>query len=512
MTETEHSTRPHRRRRDAPAAVRAIDYAHLANRLPRAEVFSADRIAAIHETALRVLEELGIRVLLPEARDLYRAAGAPVDEDSQMVRIGRDIVAEALRTVPARFTLHGGAPGRDIEIGGDALFFTAGAGCPNITDLDRGRRPGTMADFTDFIKVQHGFDILPKLTAWVEPQDVPIAVRHLETTRAQLLLSDKVPFVFARGQGQVEDCFAMIRIARGLDEASFRDRPSTLTIINTNSPRQIDKPMARGIIDFALWGQVCVVSPFCLAGAMAPITIAGALTLSHAECLAGIVLGQLARPGAPMMYGAFSSNVDMRSGAPAFGTPEHIKTNIAAGQLARHVGMPWRVSTGSASNAPDVQGAQETLLGLWGALLAGGNMVTHAAGWLEGGLTISQEKFITDIEALQVVAEVMQPVACGPDELGFKAIAEVQPGGHFFAARQTMERYATAFYEPFVWDWSNFGQWAEAGSRTATERARDIWHQRLAAYAPPPVDPGMRENLDDFEARRRSEGGAPPLD
>ncbi len=369
-----------------------------------------------------------------------------------------------------------------------------------------------MADFTDFIKVQHGFDILPKLTAWIEPQDVPIAVRHLETTRAQLTLSDKVPFVFARGRGQVEDGFAMIRIARGLDEAAFRDRPSTITIINTNSPRQIDKPMARGIIDFALWGQVCVVSPFCLAGAMAPITIAGALTLSHAECLAGVALGQLARPGAPMMYGAFSSNVDMKSGAPVFGTPEHIKTNFAAGQLARHVDMPWRVSTGSASNAPDVQGAQETLLGLWGALLAGGNMITHAAGWLEGGLTISQEKFITDIEALQVVAEVMQPVACGPDELGFEAIAEVQPGGHFFAAKQTMERYATAFYEPFVWDWANFGQWADSGSRTATERARDIWHQRLAAFTPPPIDPGIAEALGDYVARRKAEGGAPPLD
>ena len=475
-------------------------------------MLSSDNVAAIHDAALRVLEELGIRVLLDEARRRYRAAGATVDEVSQMVRLDRGMVAEALAAAPACFTLAGGSPERDLPIGGDAMFFMPGGGCPNVTDLGRGRRPGTMADFIAFTKLHQGFDILPKLGAWIEPQDVPVAVRHLETTRAQLTLSDKAPFVFARGTGQVRDGFEMIRIARGIGEEEFRARPCTMTVINTNSPRQIDRPMAQGIIDFAEWGQVCVITPFCLAGAMAPITVAGALTLSHAECLAGVVLSQITRPGAPVMYGAFASNVDMRSGAPAFGTPEHMKANFAAGQLARHVGMAWRCSAGAASMAPDVQGAQETLLSLWSAILAGGNMITHTAGWLEGGLTISYEKFITDIEALQVIAEAMQEVPCGPDEIGLDAIAEVAPGGHFFAARQTMERYATAFYEPLVWDWSNFGQWTEAGARTATERAHEIWQRRLADYEPPPVDAGVIEALDEFVARRKAEGGASPLE
>jgi trimethylamine---corrinoid protein Co-methyltransferase len=391
-------------------------------------------------------------------------------------------------------------------------MFSAGAGCPNITDIGRGRRPGTLADYIETAKLQQSFEILPKLSATIEPQDVPVETRHLEVMRIQLTLSDKVPFVFARGRGQVLDAFEMMRIARGMDGETFRATPQTFTVINTNSPRQLDRPMTQGIIDFAEWGQPTVITPFCLLGAMAPITIAGALTLSHAEALAGIALAQIVRPGAPVVYGSFASNVDMKSGAPAFGTPEHIKSNFGAGQLARHIGLPWRSAAGTASNAPDVQGDYETQLALWGAVLAGANMVFHACGWLEGGLTHSLEKFITDIEAMQTIAEVMQPVACGPDEIGFGAIAEVAPGGHFFAATQTMERYRTAFYEPLVSDWSNFGQWTEAGSQTATERAHGIWQRRLDEFEPPPVDPGVAEALDAFVARRTAEGGASPMD
>jgi trimethylamine--corrinoid protein Co-methyltransferase len=202
----------------------------------------------------------------------------------------------------------------------------------------------------------------------------------------------------------------------------------------------------------------------------------------------------------------------MKSGAPAFGTPEHIKSNFGAGQLARHIGLPWRSAAGTASNAPDVQGDTETQLALWGCVLAGANMIFHACGWLEGGLSHSLEKFITDIEAMQTIAEVMQPVACGPDEIGFDAIAEVEPGGHFFAAAQTMDRYRTAFYEPLVANRSNFGQWTEAGSKTATERAHDIWKRKLAEFEPPPVDPAMADALDDFVSRRSAEGGASPMD
>jgi trimethylamine--corrinoid protein Co-methyltransferase len=512
MSEAGHRTARRGRRSAADVPARKVSYHPIFNPLPHPEVFSADQVTSIHDTALRVLEELGIRVLHDEGRRRFRAAGATVDDDSQMVRIDRGLVAEALETAPTRFTVAGGRPGRDVPIGGDSLFFAAGAGCPNITDLERGRRPGTLADFIETTKLQQSFDILPKLAPAIEAQDVAVALRHLVTMRHQLALSDKVPFVFARGQGQTLDSFEMLRIGRGVDAESFRQTPHTFTVINTNSPRQLDKPMTQGIIDFAEWGQPTVITPFCLLGAMAPITIAGALTLSHAEALAGITLAQIVRPGAPVVYGSFASNVDMKSGAPAFGTPEHIKSNFGAGQMARHIGLPWRSAAGTASNAPDVQGATETQLALWGAVLAGANMVFHAAGWLEGGLTHSLEKFITDIEAMQTIAEAMQPVACGADEIGFDAIAEVEPGGHFFAATQTMARYQTAFYEPLVSDWSNFGQWTEAGAKTATERAHEIWKRRLAEFEPPPIDPGIADALDDFVARRTAEGGASPMD
>jgi len=512
MTDSGH--RPTRRGRRAAAAtpVRSVSYHPIYNRLPHPQVFSADQVASIHDTALRVLEELGIRVLHAEGRRRLRQAGAQVDEDSQMVRIDRGLVAAALETAPSRFTIAGGGPGRDIPVGGDSLFFAAGAGCPNITDLERGRRPGTLSDFIETTKLQQSFEILPKLAPAIEPQDVPVTLRHLETMRLQLTLSDKAPFVYARGQGQVLDSFEMLRIARGIDAEAFRRTAYTSTVINTNSPRQLDAPMTQGIIDFAEWGQPTVITPFCLLGAMAPITIAGALTLSHAEALAGIVLAQIVRPGAPVVYGSFASNVDMKSGAPVFGTPEHIKSNFGAGQLARHIGLPWRSAAGTASNVADVQGACETQLALWGAVLAGANMVFHACGWLEGGLTHSLEKFITDIEAMQTIAEVMQPVAAEADEIGFEAITEVEPGGHFFAASQTMERYRTAFYEPLVADWSNFGQWSEAGAKTATERAHGIWKRRLAEFEPPPVDAGVAGALDEFVARRKAEGGSSPMD
>ena len=224
-------------------------------------------------------------------------------------------------------------------------------------------------------------------------------------------------------------------------------------------------------IDFAAHGQLMIVTPFTLAGAMAPVTIPGALTLAHAEALFGIALTQMVRAGAPVMYGSFTSNVDMKSGSPAFGTPEYTKAAFGAGQLARRIRVPWRCSSATASNAPDAQAAYESQMSLWGALLGGCHFMLHAAGWLEGGLTASFEKFILDVEMLQMFAELFQPVPASSDDLGIEAVAEVGPGGHFFSAAHTMQRYRDAFYSPLVSDWRNYGQWFDAGAKTATELA-----------------------------------------
>jgi trimethylamine--corrinoid protein Co-methyltransferase len=304
----------------------------------------------------------------------------------------------------------------------------------------------------------------------------------------------------------------MLRIARGVDEETFRDNVYAYTIINTNSPRTLDVPMAQGLIDFARAGQLSIVTPFTLMGAMAPITVAGAITLSHAECLAAITLTQLARPGAPVCYGTFTSNVDMKSGAPAFGTPTHFQASLAAGQMARMLGLPWRSAAGSASNLNDVQAANENQLGLWGCLLAGATVIIHSAGWLEGGLSVSYEKIITDVEVLNMVAELCAGNKAGADEIGFaNALSQVAPSGHFFAAPQTMERYTTEFYEPIVHDYANFGTWTDRGARDASTRATDVWEAILAEPELSMTPPDRMAELDAFIARRTKEGGAPPV-
>jgi len=345
-----------------------------------------------------VLEKLGIKVLLPEARRILKAAGAIVDDATEMVFIGREIVNAALATAPKSIPVLAGDREKDILLAPGKIVFQPGAGAPHATDLERGRRPGTLSDFRELVKLTQHFDVLHMVPPIVEPQDVPIHLRHYETARAQLVLSNKVPFIFSRGTPQVEESFEMIKDFRGISDDEFAANSHCYTIINTNSPRQLDIPMAQGLIDFAKAGQVSVVTPFTLMGAMAPITVAGAITLSHAEALAAIALTQLVKPGAPVTYGTFTSNVDMKSGAPAFGTPEHFRASLAAGQLARKIGLPWRSATGSAANTNDAQAANETQLGLWGCLLAGATVNIHSAGWLEGGLTVSYEKFVTDCE------------------------------------------------------------------------------------------------------------------
>ncbi|WP_299617925.1 trimethylamine methyltransferase family protein [Pelagibius sp.] len=503
-----------RQRRDKAGTLghspRTRHYRQLVNPLLHQPAFSDDRVAAIHETALRVLEELGIKVLHAGAREHFRKAGAAVDESSLMVRLDRGLIAQALESAPGLVELQGATPDRRVLLGGKHLAFTAVGGPPHITDIDRGKRNGSLEDHRNLIKLSQHFDVIHMQQVNVEAQDLPTHLRHLRVSESQLSLSDKPIFIFSRGTPQVRDCFHLVRLARGLDAERFAQAPYCYTVINTNSPRQLDIPMCQGIIDFAAAGQLAVITPFTLSGAMAPVTIAGALTLQHAEALAGIALSQIVRPGAPVVYGSFTSNVDMKSGAPAFGTPEFVKGAFGAGQLARHIGLPWRGSAATASNAPDEQAVYEFLMSAWGSLLGGVNLMLHSAGWLEGGLTASMEKFILDVEMLQILAEALDPLNASDEEIGFDAIAEVAPGGHFFAAQHTMQRYQSAFYEPLVSDWRNFGQWSEDGAKTATQRANQLWKSILRDFEPPPMDPARLEAMRDFVTRRTSEGGAPP--
>jgi len=490
---------------------RTRSYRHLRNPFEPMRVFSDDQVAAMHEAALSMLETQGMKVLSADARKLYRQAGAEVDEATLVVRLDRQLVTESLKQAPRDFTLHSVDPERHVPLSPGCVAFAPTSGPPNIMDTERGRRSGTLEDFTNMVKLCQNFEVIHVLGGTTEPQDIPVHIRHLAVTRAQLLYSDKIPLVFSRGRKQVADNFELIRLAHGISQEEFRSRPYTYTVINTNSPLQLDIPMADGIIDFAAAGQVLIITPFTLAGAMAPVTIAGALTLAHAEALAGLTLAQIVRPGAPIVYGSFTSNVDMKSGSPAFGTPEYVKAAFGAGQMARYLGLPWRSSNATASNTPDAQSVYESQMSLWGALFGGCNFILHAAGWLESGLTTSYEKFILDIEMLQMFAEIFQPVGATPADLALDAVAEVGPGGHFFGCAHTMERYRSAFYAPLVSDWRNYGSWADDGAKTATERASAIWRNSLAQYVAPKRDPAILEALEAYISRRTDEGGAPPI-
>ncbi|MEO1331206.1 MAG: trimethylamine methyltransferase family protein, partial [Pseudomonadota bacterium] len=405
----------------ARPSVRQVDYHTLRNPFPPVPVFTEDRIEAMHGAALDILEELGVKILSPEARALFAAAGAKVDEPSETVQIGREIIEEALRTAPRSIRARAGAAHRVLTLELGALTIQAGGGAPHATDLERGRRPGSLRDFEELTRLIHGFDVLQMMGPSVEPQDVAPAIRHYAVTRSMMRMTDKFPFIFSRGSDQVRDAQEIIRIARGISPEAFAAEVWCYTIINTNSPRTIDLPMAQGLMDFARSGQMSIVTPFCLMGAMAPASVAGALVLSHAEALSAIALTQLAKPGAAVCYGAFASNVDMKSGAPAFGTPEQVKANLGAGQLARKLGLPWRCAAGCAANVNDAQAAHETQMSAWSAILAGCTVMLHGAGWLEGGLTNSYEKLITDLEAMQIFAELCAPTPADDAALALDA-------------------------------------------------------------------------------------------
>ena len=469
------------------------------------ELLSAEQIEAIHLTSLRILENLGMEVMSARALAILRSAGAEVDEATRIVRLDRGLVESALKTAPASFTLTPRNAAKRVIMGGNHINFGLVAGPPNVHDFERGRRPGNYQDYCDFIRLAQYFNAIQLIGNQVcAPIELPANSRHLDTYRANLLYSDQVFHCTAIGAGRALDGIHMMAIARGLDLEQMAASPGVITIISVNSPRRFDDAMADGLIAMAEHGQAVVVTPFTLMGAMAPVSLAAALAQQNAEALFGVVLAQAVRPGTPVMYGAFTSNVDMRSGAPAFGTPENAKANIASGQLARRYRLPYRTSNASASNVADAQGAYETEMSLWGAILGHGNLVYHAAGWQEGGLTASFEKLVLDVEMLQMMIEFLKPIIVDEAELGYDAIKGVATGGHFFGEPHTMERYEHAFYRPLISNWQSHENWQLAGAKDATQRATDIWKRALKDYEEPAMAADVREALDAYVERRRA--------
>ena len=476
--------------------------------VPTLDVLEPGQVDAIHEASLRVLEGLGIEFMGAAARQTLRDGGAEVDDASGLVRIPRELVDRALETAPERFTVTPRNDARRLDLGGDRVAFGLVAGPPWVQDAVGGRRTGNLDDYRRLLQLAQSFDVIHFVgNQPTAPVELPAETRHLDCYLANLTLTDRVYHCTAIGRERALDGIAMMAIARGRTLADVVDDPCVLTIVNVNSPRRFDEAMSDGLQTMAEHGQPVVVTPFTLMGAMTPVTLAAALVQQNAEALAGVVLTQLTRRGAPVVYGAFTSNVDLRSGAPAFGTPENARATLAAGQLARRYGLPYRASNASASNAVDAQAAYESQTSLWSAVLGGAHLVYHGAGWMEGGLTASFEKVVLDVELLQMIARTIAPFDVSPAELesGLDALAEVATGGHFFGAAHTLARYETAFYAPLLSDWQNYESWQERGSKTATERATEIWQRTLEEYELPPLDASVRQALEEYVVRRKKE-------
>lgn len=482
----------------------------LRNYLAPVEPLTSEQLLSIHESSLVLLEEIGIEFMGSSARALFSTSGADVAEGTGLVRIPREMVQAALRTAPSTITITPRNKARQLIVGQDYISFGLVAGPPNVHDCVNGRRPGNYADYVSIIKLAQSFDIIHFIgNQPISPIELPAETRHLDCYRANLIYSDRVYHCTAIGRARALDGIEMMAISRGITVEAMKDSPGVITIISVNSPRRFDEAMTDGLMTMSEFGQVVVVTPFTLMGAMTPVTLAAALTQQNAEALAGIVLTQLVRSGSPVVYGAFTSNVDMRSGAPAFGTPENAKATMAAGQLARHYNLPYRASNASASNTVDAQAAYESQMSIWSSMLGHANLVYHGAGWMEGGLTASFEKIILDVEMLQMMAQTVQPIRVDAEEIGLDAIAGVPAGGHFFGAPHTMARYETAFYQPLLSNWQNYESWKLAGGLDTTQRATAIWQHALKVYEEPILDASIREHLDDFVARRKMEVNLP---
>ena len=497
--------RGHREKRVANR-IEQLPWRDVVNPYGPTAVVGDEQMERIIDGALTVLETQGMRFLEAGSRKQLAAEGADVDEATMMVRFDRHLVKEKLALAPAKFGLRARNPAHNLVVGGDHIIFASVGGPAFCSDLDKGRRPGTYAEMCDYMRLVQSLNIVHQEGGGAfEAMDLPGGSRHLDLYLAQIRLTDKNCQSYALGGMRSKDSIEMACIALETDRGGLMTDPALLGIINTNSPMQLDIPMTEAVQELAGAGQVCCITPFTLAGSMSPATLAGTLVQQTAEVLAVATYAQIVRPGAPVMYGSFASNVDMRSGSPALGTPEYTKAAQASGQIARHLGLPFRSSNTTVSNCIDGQAVYESEMSLWGSIMGGANLVNHAAGWLEGGLTASFEKLILDAEMLQMMAEYLRPIEVTDDELALDAIAEVGPGGHHFGTSHTLARYESAFYSPIMSNRQNFEAWQQAGSIDAGTRANAIWKQLLQEYTQPDLDPAIDEALVDYVDRRKLE-------
>jgi trimethylamine--corrinoid protein Co-methyltransferase len=476
------------------------------NAMPRYEILSEDAMDVLDRGWRRLVTEIGIEFLLPEAVEIFRQNGQTV-EDENRVKLDPEFVLEQVAKAPREFELQARNPERSVTIGGQNMVFSAVYGCPFIREGDV-RRDATMNDFENLVKLSHSFDELDSPGGTIcEPNDTPLDSRHLDMVFALQTLSDK-PYMGSVTSGpNAADTIRMSEILFGGREAIERT-PASISLINVNSPLRFDDRMLGALVEYTRANQPVIVTPFLLMGAMSPVSLPSALVQQMAEALAGIALVQLIRPGAPVVFGSFLSNTDMQSGSPSFGTPESAIGLLCTGQIARHYGLPFRGGGAlTSSQTVDAQAAYEAAMTLWPTFLAGTNFVMHSAGWLESGLVSCYEKFIVDVELLRMLHHVFQPLNINEETLAFSAHQEVGQGGHFLGAVHTLERFRECFYRPLLSSTENYERWNRLGGRDAAARATEISEKTLEEYVEPEMDQGLKDELKSYVDRRRTELG-----
>ncbi|MBD3948126.1 trimethylamine methyltransferase family protein [Nocardioides ganghwensis] len=475
------------------------------NTMPRYEVLSEDAMATLDQGWRKLMTEIGVEFMDERALELFRRAGQRVEGNT--VFLDPDFVLEQVAKAPREFDVQARNPANSIHIGGDSMAFGAVYGPPFVRQGDV-RRDATMEDFRSFTKLAQSFAVLDSAGGVIcEPNDTPLDSRHLDMTYALQTLTDKVYMGNVVSGVNAADTIAMTSILFGSREA-IEETPATISLINCNSPLRWDDRMLEAQFEYSAAGQPVVLTPFILMGAMSPVTIPAALVQQIVEALSGIALSQLVRPGTPVIFGSFLSNIDMQSGSPTFGTPESGIGLLCTGQIARHFGLPFRTGGGlTSSQVADAQAGYEALMTLMPTFLAGANWVMHSAGWLEGGLVAGYEKFIVDIELLQMLRHEFTPLEIDEESMAFGAHEEVGHGGHFLGAMHTMERFRTCFYRPLLSSSENYERWMRNGGHDANERATVAYQKALEEYEQPALDDAVREELEDYVIRRRAELG-----
>ncbi len=496
-------------RQAARLAAQIEQAAYLTRSIAPYELLSEDGLATLEHNADTILEEVGVVVRdYPSALDRFRDAGADVVDDGTegpRVRFPRGLCRSIVQSsAPAEYVQHARNPARDCRIGGPYTVFAPNYGSPFVHDLDAGRRYATLADFENFVKLTYTSPHLHHSGGTVcEPVDVPVNKRHLDMVYAHLRWSDKPFMGSVTAASRAADSVELARIGFGGD---LGDRTVMTSLINASSPLVWDATMLGSAEVYARHNQASVITPFILAGAMAPVTVAGVAAQTLAEALAGMAFTQLVRPGAPVVFGSFASSLSMQTGAPTFGTPEPSLVLYVVAQLARRLGVPFRSGGAlTASKIPDAQAAYESANTLQATLLGGVNFVLHTAGWLEGGLAIGYEKFVLDEDQAGMLATFAAGVDLSPNGQALDSIRSHTPGEHFLGTDHTLANFETAFYRSATADNSSYEQWLEEGSRDAAQRANSTWKERLASYEPPPIDTAIDEELRDYIARRKAE-------